>query len=682
MKNKSSLFLLCLFIVLLFAAVALAAQGQVEVDDAGSGVQLPLSRVVLFTSGVGYFQREGTVSGNTDLDLYFKTRDINDLLKSLVIQDLDGGQVTEVTYSSRDPLTRTLQSFAIDLTGNPGLARILSQVRGEKVELLASQSITGTIVGVEVKPTGEHTEAAFLNLLTDEGIRSIDLAEVRSFNFLNPQLQGELVHALSLLAENRSTEKKRVTVGFAGKGRRRVRVGYLLETPLWKTSYRLVLNEGQEHFLQGWAIVENTTDEDWRDISLSLVSGRPISFIMDLYRPLYVPRPTVEPELYSSIVPQRYEDELDLAAEPSEAPMLKEQLTGSRAVPMGEPSYGAEAGALMDELDLREGVAAAAQTIEAGNFFRYQIKHPVTIPRQESAMLPIINRNVEGRRISIYNQSVQSKHPLHGLKLKNTTGFDLMGGPLTVFEQGSYGGDALIDTLPAGAERLISFAIDLDMEVAVSSRSVPETLLSVRIIKGSLISTLSLRAESVYTIKNRDNRSRTVMVEHPLSPDWDLVSPTRADETTRSVYRFLVDVKPGKAENLTIALERQLDRSVLLTNLNNDQITYFISANNVDHRVRRALEGLAERKSALSRTVNQRKAEERKINTIHKEQSRIRENMARLEKTSDLYKRYVSLLDEQEDLLEAALAKIDTLRVKENRQREELNRYILSLDLP
>ena len=148
MKNKPSSFLLCLVIVLSFAAVALAAQGQVEVDAAGSGTgeQLPLSKVVLFASGVGYFQREGTVSGNTDLDLYFKTRDINDLLKSLVIQDLDGGQVTEVTYSSRDPLMRTLQSFAIDLTGNPGLARILSQVRGEKVELLASQSITGTIV--------------------------------------------------------------------------------------------------------------------------------------------------------------------------------------------------------------------------------------------------------------------------------------------------------------------------------------------------------------------------------------------------------------------------------------------------------------------------------------------------------------------------------------------------------
>lgn len=668
--------------MVLFIAGALTAQGQWEGGAASPGAeeQLPISKVVLFTSGVGYFQREGTVTGSADLDLYFKAKDINDLLKSLVVQDLDGGQVTEVTYSSRDPLTRTLQSFAIDLTGNPGVAQILAQVRGEAVELHTSQRITGTVVGVESKPSGEHTTDTFLNLLTDGGMRSINLAEVRSLIFLNPQLQAELDQALFLLAESRSAEKKRVTVGFSGQGERRVRIGYLLEAPLWKTSYRLVLGEENEHFLQGWAIVENTADEDWREVSLSLVSGRPISFIMDLYRPLYVPRPMVEMELYSSIAPQRYEEDLGLAAAPPEAPMAKERIAESRAAPGAEPMYEEEY--RRDELDLSQGVATAAQAMEAGNFFRYLIQHPVTIPRQESAMLPIVNQNVEGRRVSIYNQRVQAKHPLHGLKLKNTTGFDLMGGPLTVFEQGSYAGDARIDTLSADAERLISFAVDLGTEVAVSSRSVPETLLSVRIVKGTLISTVSLSAESTYRIKNSDNRSRSVLIEHPLNPDWDLISPDEAEETTRNAYRFLVEVGSGQTEELLVAQERQIDRSVLLTNINDNQITYFLNARNVDRRVKRALEGLAERKTALSQTVNQRQEEERRINTIHREQSRIRENMARLEKDSDLYKRYVSLLDEQEDQLETALERIEDLRAKEQRQREELDRYILSLDLP
>jgi len=683
MKTRIGVVVFGVLIVLLFSATQLSAQGQWEGGNSslpGASGAIPLSKVVLFTSGVGYFQREGTVNGSTDLDLYFKTKDINDLLKSLVVQDLDGGQVTEVTYSSRDPLARTLQSFAIDLTGNPGIAQILTQVRGEAVELTTSQRISGTIVGVESKPSGENTADTFLNLLTVEGMRSINLAEVRSFRFLNPRLQAELDQALSLLAESRSAEKKRVTVGFAGEGKRRIRVGYLLEAPLWKTSYRLVLEEGQEHFLQGWAIVENTTDEDWREVSLSLVSGRPISFIMDLYRPIYVPRPTVQVETYSSIAPQRYEEDLGLAAAPPEAPMAKQRMAESRAAPMAEPML--EEQALRDQLDLSQGVTTAARAEEAGSFFRYLIRHPVTVPRKESAMLPIVTQKVEGRRFSIYNQRVQAKHPLYGLKLKNTTGFDLMGGPLTVFEQGSYAGDARIDTLPAGAERLISFAIDLDTEVALSSRSVPETLLSVRIVKGTLISTLSQRAESTYRLKNSDNRSRSVLIEHPLNPDWDLVAPAKAEETTRSAYRFLVEVPAGGGEELLVAQERQLDRTVMLTNINDNQITYFLSARNVDRRVKRALEQLAERKAALAQTVSLRQEQERKVNTIHREQSRIRENMSRLEKTSDLYKRYVGLLDEQEDLLEQALTMIEDLRAQEQRQREQLDRYILSLDLP
>jgi len=681
MKIRTGIFIA--LIILQFAAGHLFALGQREESAQTSAVSsepLPLSKVVLFSSGVGYFQREGTVSGTTDLDLYFKTKDINDLLKSLVVQDLDGGRVTEVTYSSRDPLTRTLQSFAIDLTGNPGVAQILTQARGEEVELTTSKRISGTIVGVESKATGESTADTFLNLLTDSGMQSVDLAEVRSFRFLNPQLQTELNQALSLLAESRSAEKKRVTLGFSGEGSRRVRVGYLLEAPLWKTSYRLVLGEGEEHYLQGWAIVENTTDEDWRDVSLSLVSGRPISFIMDLYRPLYVPRPTVQVETYSSIAPQRYEEDLGLAAAPPEAPMAKQRMSESRAA-ASEAGATYEEEALRDDLDLSQGVATAAQTAEAGNFFRYLIRHPVTVPRQESAMLPIVTQTVEGRRVSIYNQRVQAKHPLHGLKIKNTTGFDLMGGPLTVFEQGSYAGDARIDNLPAGAERLISFAIDLDTEVAVSARSVPETLLSVRILKGTLISTLSQRTESTYKLKNSDERSRSVLIEHPLNPDWDLVAPTKAEETTRSNYRFLVEVPAGGIEELLVAQERQIDRTVMLSNINDSQITYFLSARNVDRRVKQALEGLAERKSALARAVSQRQEEERKVNTIHREQSRIRENMARLEKTSDLYKRYVGLLDQQEDLLEEALTNIEDLRAKEQQQREELDRYIVSLDL-
>jgi hypothetical protein len=509
--------------------------------------------------------------------------------------------------------------------------------------------------------------------------------------FLNPQLDKELRSALALLAQSHSRDRKRVVLAFAGKGKRRVQVGYLLETPVWKTSYRMVLGSERSHFLQGWAIVENTTDQDWKAVKLALVSGRPISFIMDLYQPLYLPRPLVQPELYANLRPQRYEE--DLSAPPAEAPSPKAAMEAapsrSRAaaaeafaeVGDGEAEYGPAA----QPMDLRQGVSAAALAGEAGSFFQYAISFPVSLQRQESAMLPIVGQDVEGRRYSIYNEKAHAKHPMHGLKLKNSTGLTLMGGPITLFEAGTYAGDAQIDTLAAGAERLISFALDLETEVAPVARSQPELLVAVRISRGTLVRTVTLRREKSYTVKVSGTKAREVLVEHPLSPDWELVAPKQAEERTRDLYRFLVKAAPTASapavQTLLVAEERKVDQSVAVTNLSDEQIAFYIKASVVSAKVKEALNGLARRKAELADTLRQRQEQERKAQSIRGEQSRIRQNMDSLSRDSALYKRYVAQLDSQENELAGILPEIDRLAKKEQDQRKALDDYILSLDV-
>src|SRR5436190_6896176 len=269
--------------------------------------QLPMAQVILYSSGVGYFQREGEVEGSTRIDLSFPVQDINDLLKSMVLQDLGGGHISAVNYDSQAPIDRTLRSFAVDLTSNPTFGQILNQARGEKVEVVLQQSnatqpgtLTGSIVGVEKQkqPVGKDgtVEVEMLNLWCAEGMRSVKLSEVQRLRFLNPIMDSEVKKALEVLALSHDTQKKAVSLNFSGDGKRPVRVGYVVENPIWKTSYRLVLGkEGKDSkpFLQGWAIVENPTDEDWNSVRMGLVSGRPISFRMDLYQPLYVPSPVV-----------------------------------------------------------------------------------------------------------------------------------------------------------------------------------------------------------------------------------------------------------------------------------------------------------------------------------------------------------------------------------------------------
>src|SRR5208283_1249372 len=294
-------------LVIVFALLEPAgAPAQAEEKDAS----VPISTLVMFTSGVGYFQHDGTVEGNAKMELTFSTGQINDLLKSLVLRDLDGGAVSSVTYSSRDPITRTLKSFSIDLTSNPTMANLLAQTRGESVAvtLASGNTQTGTIISVETRqlPTAAKGEITgdFVTLNTAAGITSIALMDVQGIRFLRKEVQDDLAQALQVLSSSHGIEKKKLVLHFTGTGKRRVRIGYILEAPVWKTSYRLVLGDAASHLLQGWALVENTSDTDWRSVALTLVSGRPITFTMDLYQPLYIQRPEVQLELYQSLIPK------------------------------------------------------------------------------------------------------------------------------------------------------------------------------------------------------------------------------------------------------------------------------------------------------------------------------------------------------------------------------------------
>jgi hypothetical protein len=396
------------------------------------------------------------------------------------------------------------------------------------------------------------------------------------------------------------------------------------------------------------------------------------------------------PELYAGLRPQLYDEDLAAAAAPAEASGEAKQASRpspSRALAQGAPAarmaeaYDELEALAPEPLDLRQGVSAAARAGEAGSFFQYALSLPVSLARQESAMLPIVGQDIEGRRVVIYNERSQPKHPMHGLKLKNTTGLTLMGGPITLFEADSYAGDAQIDSLPAGAERLISFALDLETEVSPAAKSVPERLVSLRIGRGVLVSTVTYRKEKSYTVKVRGARGRDVLIEHPLSADWTLVEPKQAEERTRDLYRFLVKVPAGGTQELLVAEERRAEQTVAVTNVSNDLIAIYLKNPLVSQKVKDALGGVARRKAELADTVRQRQEQERKAQSIRTEQGRIRQNMDSLSRDSALYKRYVSQLDTQETDLEVILTEIERLAKREAEQRKALDDFILALDV-
>jgi hypothetical protein len=682
--------------------------------------QLPISQCVLFSSGVGYFQREAEIEGNTRVDLTFPVSDINDLLKSMVLQDLGGGHIAAVSYESHDPIDKTLKSFAVNLTQNPSYGQILNQARGEKVEVTQQQvanqpgTLTGTIIGVEKQkqPAGKDgaLDVEFLNMWCAEGMRSVKLSDIQRVRFLNPIMESEFRRALEVLALSHDTQKKAVTLNFEGQGRRPVRVGYVIENPIWKTSYRLMLNKEGKPFLQGWAVVENPSDEDWKDVRMALVSGRPISFQMDLYQPLYVPRHTVVPELFASLMPKTYEggmerDNKELATEsaPKEwagalADEKKKEQLGRSGKLRASGGAGMRGAINFDDnrsglaLRLDQGVASTANASQLGDFFQYSIDHPVNLARQKSAMLPIVSKEVEGTKVSIYNQGTHAKFPLHGLKFKNTSGLHLMQGPLTVFECNNYAGDARILDLQPGEERLLSYAVDLGTEVEAVNPTSNGKLTKVKLYKGLLYSTTRVQEGKVYHAKNRTEQDRLLIIEHPYRPEFNLVKASYEDEAkktkeikpserARDVYRFEVNAPAGKAITTEVLEERDVVSTVEINNTNDDTIRYFISQAVSSPNVKEALQKAIGLKNKHSSTQQELAQVEKQLKVVTDDQARLRANLKETPATAPVYKRYLEKLEKQEAEIEKMQSSQKKLQDAELAERQATDNYLAALDI-
>jgi hypothetical protein len=305
----------------------------------------------------------------------------------------------------------------------------------------------------------------------------------------------------------------------------------------------------------------------------------------------------------------------------------------------------------------------------------------VTLARQKSALLPILNEDVSGRKVSIYNERVQPRHPLNGLRLKNSTALHLMQGPITVFDGNAYAGDARIEDLAPGEERLISYGLDLNVEVAPDPGSGRQELVGVQIRRGTLLVTHEALEEKTYSVRNRSTEAKTVIIEHPWRGDWNLAQPVKADEQTRDVYRFELELPANASDKLVVREQKQMEERMELANFARDGILFYLRAPRVSAQVRDALERVVELRDRLHQTGVERAGRERQVTEITQEQARIRENMGRLDRTTELYIRYMRKLDEQESELETLRREIQKLRETEIRQRRELDEFLLNLDI-
>jgi hypothetical protein len=760
---------------------------------ADSSARLPVKRVVLYKNGVGYFEHTTRVHGTQDLSIDFTTSQLNDVLKSLTAVDLGDGRVSSVRYNSIAPLGERLKSLRLPFGEQVTQAEYLLALRGARVEVRSgSVTAAGRLLSVEKirkqRSRDDLEDVTAFSIVTDAGeMKNFELGSGTSVRIAERELTEEVGRYLSLIGSARARDVRRMSFTAAGSGDRDIFVSYISEVPIWKSTYRIIFSDkpGEKPLLQGWAIVDNTIGEDWKDVQLSLVAGAPQSFIQDISQPFYARRPVVPLPESVMLTPQSHEATLEmdrleqfskLQSPPGVGPgsgggvgggvfhsNAGTALSGIVKDPTGAAVSGAhvtvrneETGSSqiaysdrqgrysfsdiqpgnsavfvsapgfqrfnlsnvyigvgrINEIDATLNVGAAAETVEvqastptidttssslgsivgkqgseadgksAGDFFEYKIKQKITIGKNQSALVPILQAHIEAEKVTLWNAD---SAPLLALWIKNTSGQVLDAGSFNVLEADAFAGEGVLETIHPDERRLLSYAADAAVHIKYTTGESEKPFSRVRIAKGIMLLTKEQRRSNKFTIRNADTEPRQVIVEYPAEHGWELTPATsKPEESSESFHRFRVPVDAGKTAELAVESVHPEETRYELTNLDDDEVALLVDQKRLTPAMQQAFDRILKQKEKVDDFGTQISERKRESDQIAADQNRIRENMKALKGSSEektLLQRYVGQLDAQESRLVALRKESTDLTAQQNQARSELDRMIMEVSV-
>jgi hypothetical protein len=703
------------------------------VFQADNSSQLPIRRVVLYSNGVAYIERRGMISGDAEINLSFKQSQVDDVLKSMLVLDSGKGRINAVSYNSSLPASaRTAEiPFSVEAKTNQdgGISEVLSQLQGAKVTVASIKGVTiGSILTVEKRVVaGEKDKPAsvayYLVIASESGeISNFNLADVRSVKLLDDATRRDLNEFAGATASTRRRDAKTITVASQGAGGRELIVSYTIAAPIWKTTYRVVLDERGKPFFQGWAIVDNVSEEDWAGVQLSLVSGSPVSFIQNLQKPLYRYRPIVPIPEDLNLRPQIYDPENGEGSgsgngngngdgygsgsgrgspPPPPAPKpLFESANNNFIV-----SSGFEGSSVSDAIvGEKSGVQTAATGAEIGDLFEYKIEQPVSVARNRSALIPIIQTKMEGERVSIFRgeesgasasddgeddeqEEVRraNPRPMSGLLLKNISAMTFEGGSMTVLDRDAYAGEALMERLKPKEQRLISFALDLGTLVRVEKKQDREPAKLIKVVDGTFQIHYFRTDKKNYHFSNQTDRAKIVYVEHPVREKWILSeNSAKPDYTTARFYRFRVELVAFENKQIVVAENLPMMDKYSLSTLSPKDLDVFVASRFIDEAMRAKLAKLIDLRMRINQINARLQAFETEEERISDDQKRLRENIEALAKTPEakqLIARYIAKANEQESQLETMQKERQTISAEKEKLERELAIEIKNLEI-
>ena len=687
--------------------IAISALVLSSIPIAFAADEIPVDRVILSSSGLANFVHKAKVTGDTQVVFPVRFEQVDDIMKSLIVFDKKG-RLGGVTLPGRQPLDQVFKDLPFTREQIQSPLLLLNAYQGAVVTIKdTARNITGRLVQVEpffvqIKDKSETRHR--ISLMTDTGLKQAVMEEVQTIQFNDDKIRAEIARALEAIREYGTQERRLLNVSLKGDGARDVTISYVVDAPLWKTAYRMVVPETgvTSGLLQGWAIVENMTSNDWNNIDLTLVSGNPVTFRQSLYASYYVPRAEVPVQVFGRVMPRVDEGSVAMnrqrAAEPVDA--MKKSFGGGQgeqdanmmalaAAPMAaEMQESVETRS--DGISLRQGgyggmqnvtdPANVAESAEAATQVLFRFPDRLSLKSGQSMMVPFVSRSVPMQRISLYQPETQPRHPLAAVEINNDGDTGLPAGVLTIYEESAvlsgtaFVGDAQLPAIAAGEKRLVSYAVDNKIKITRSDASASSQG-KLSMSQGLLRQSYKTVMTTSYTIEAPKKESRTLIIEHSKNGDFKLTKPeAKSTEETSTHYRLRFDLKPGEVKKQDVVMEREDWQSFQVLDMSADQITFLLSSEGrvIDADARAALDKIIKARAemdAVQNDINSLNAEQQ---SIFNDQARLRQNLESLSGKSALRDTYLEKLEKQEE----RLAQIEK-SVKEANDRYAAARQVL-----
>ncbi|MBY8985176.1 MAG: hypothetical protein KGD65_08925 [Candidatus Lokiarchaeota archaeon] len=670
--------------------------------------KLKVKKVIIFKHGVSYYILEGALKGSSTFELEFKIDEMNDVLKSLFVLDTsEKGYISSISYDAALETSQLLKSIMLNIPDIDSFSSLVTQIKGADVNLMigGAKKITGKIIGIEhfdkTNKNEKITEKQLILLQDDDVITKHNFSEIKSVDIMNDEIKKDLKFFLETVIAGKKKDAKKIIIncesGGADEVERNIFVSYIRESPIWKTSYRLIMSKKQASeqkcLLSGWSLIENTTNQDWEDIKLSLVAGMPVSFVYDFYRPIFIQRPIIQPPKVLSARPTEIEEGLEMEkfedygavmedAMPAPAMASRKKMARAPRSPSGAPTraLGVMGGGMSDDAFLDKiSSQTKIQTKDLGELFEYNISNPVTVKRKQSGLVPILTESIQARRILLYNINDHEKNPNACLEITNNTNLTLERGPTTIIYDDNLAGEAIIPFLNKGDTRLLNYAVEQAVLITHEQESENKSVHRVTFGSGYSYEYYYTNLMTTYKIKNKTDEEKELYLDHPKTQGYKIVEKSIDPEETPNYWRFKITLKPKDAINFKLKEQRENYSSNYLWNFNKEDLVkrvgFYVKQKFINPDLEAQLKDIAE----LIQTLNNLRANEEKLNEERElmtdEQARLRENISVLgddTQSVSLKERYIKKLNNQESRFEQIKKEVKTL----DKKMTELNKEI------